>query len=167
MGRATQQVGVMASPAGNDIVQIFEYDELERKAKEYLPYTDLSNDGKLRESAITELQTFYLTNLDGADDIYPFAEKEYDYSPLSKVKQQSAPGDTWHKSKEHLIEYSYITNDVEIDKWIVDINGDCIKNATSHTVNSLYKTGTKDENDIWNYEYKEAWFTFFTFFYEL
>ncbi|MCB2196754.1 MAG: hypothetical protein KQH79_12905 [Bacteroidetes bacterium] len=153
LGRVVQEIGVSASPAGNDVVQIFEYDELGRKAKEYLPYTTATGNGTFREIAKSELNNFYLIN-DEANDLYPYAEKIFDCSPLSRLKQQGAPGEAWQINQGHNLEFELTTNSAAIKKWSVDAEGNCIRDG-DHAINTLYKSSTKDENGIWSYEYKD------------
>jgi hypothetical protein len=60
LGRPLQTVTWQASPAGRDIVQVFEYDALGREAKKYLPYAEqTSGDGSYKPTGIATQGSFY------------------------------------------------------------------------------------------------------------
>lgn len=97
LGRPIQTVNAEAGGDGQDIISILEYDIYGRQTKEYLPYA-LIHTG-------TIAAPFYNNSIDGQKLFYnkpeyentlkPYSEKRYDNSPLNKVLEQSAPGNSW------------------------------------------------------------------------
>ena len=156
LGRQIQTVAKKASPIKNDIVQHIEYDEFGRQVKEYLPYSVSSENGVFREEAYLELKSYHLVYPDIANDVYPYAEKMFDDSPLNRVLEQGATGTAWQIEKDvngkstgngYTIRMNYLTNSPgEVIKWSVDNSGNCT-NDGFYTENTLFKNETKDEND--------------------
>jgi RHS repeat-associated protein len=100
LGRPIQSVIWQGSPTKTDIVQPFIYDNLGRNPLNYLAYTGGTN-GWYKTDALPQLNTFYLPGntsafTDGrATTAKPFAETRFEASPLNRVLEQGAPGESW------------------------------------------------------------------------
>lgn len=146
---------------GKDIITHVAYDGFGRQDKEYLPYAASSNGGHFRTGALSEVESYYVSNF--PDDISastpnPFSQKELEASPLGRVLKQAAPGEDWELGSGHEIEFGYHTNSssTEVRKYKVDITESTNNNIKVYApalvddgyygVNTLYKTVTKDEN---------------------
>lgn len=168
LGRPIQKVAYQQSSSGKDIISHIEYDQMGRKAIDYLPYVRSNASRVLDGSALSNNLQFYANNyitLTGNDyfstTLYPFAEKKYDNSPLNRVVLQSAPGEKWAVGSNHEIQFNYHlnqtsdqvkyfkTNEMNIisqsDGIFTAYNVSLIDNGFFDT-NQLYKTTTKDEN---------------------
>jgi YD repeat-containing protein len=92
LGRAIQNIGVKQSPSGKDVIQHFEYDQLGRKSKEFIPFTLPSNGNYIANASL-------LQNLVGG--AYSYSENIFDGSPLNRVIQKSSPGTAWKIGSGH------------------------------------------------------------------
>jgi len=110
LGRSNQSVGINQSATQNDIVTHFEYDQYGRMEKEYLAYSEGTGAlGSFRTSAQTETGSYY--NVPKYENTTnPYAEKEFDNSPLNRVMKQAAPGAAWAMGADHEVEMDYQTN---------------------------------------------------------
>lgn len=168
LGRPIQKVAYQQSSSGKDIISHIEYDQMGRKAIDYLPYVRSNASRILDGSALTNNLQFYADNnisLTGNDyfstTLYPFAEKKYDSSPLNRVMIQSAPGEKWAMGSNHEIKFNYQLNQTsdqvkyfktsemniisQSDGLFTAYNISLIDNGF-FAPNQLYKTTTKDEN---------------------
>jgi RHS repeat-associated protein len=121
LGRPRQSVGIGQSPQGDDIVSPIAYDQYGRAKREWLPYVGDSQSlrGAFKPSALSGVQTYYHTNY-GTDfpntevgNTNPYAEKDYEPSPLNRVLKQAAPGTDWalgSDQTDHAIEFDYGIN---------------------------------------------------------
>ena len=113
LGRTVQSTYQQGSPLGKDMIQHFEYDQQGRRSKMFLPYVGTTTDGSLHTSAVTEQAAFFNnTSDDIADSNSPFAETDFDDSPLNRVLKTGAPGDDWQLSSGNNPELKSLTNDV-------------------------------------------------------
>ncbi|SUJ02301.1 Cell wall-associated polypeptide CWBP200 [Sphingobacterium spiritivorum] len=151
LGRPLQSVQVMASPTHKDIVQHVEYDGFGRESKKYLPYaTSGSMDGSYKPTAGVDVMNFY-SPTSGWDAAirktgYPYAETQFENSPLNRVQAQGSPGESWQLSSGHTVRTDYgtnETNDVKLWQLNASENG---ATATYYQPGKLYKTTIKDEN---------------------
>ncbi len=163
LGRPNQTVALRAGGKGEDLITKIEYDAFGRQTKEYLPFSESSNTGtKFRENI--DLNGFY-KNSYAADfantleeEINPYSEMHYEYSPLNRVQEQSAPGDSWKLEKsldtDHTIKFDYQTNIAnEVRFFEVTFSGNPLNTESPSLTETgyyglaeLYKTITKDEN---------------------
>ncbi len=159
LGRHIQTVQARITPNGYDMVQPVCYDSIGRQAKTYLPYVSNRTDAYIDESWLTN-QADYYDNVDPAPNIaisdYPFAEVEFDNSPLNRVMKQGAPGAAWQLD-QHPVEFAYQTNNYNDSIIIWEYNS-----STAHaSKNGYYATGTlyivetTDENGNVTKEYKD------------
>ena len=106
LGRPLQEVMVDAAPnCQGDLIQYHQYDALGREAVVDLPYVDNgSSAGSFRDDGsgglpITSQRSFYSTAnfpaIPTADLNVPFAETEFEASPLNRALEQGAPGEDW------------------------------------------------------------------------
>ncbi|AFD06653.1 RHS repeat-associated core domain protein [Solitalea canadensis DSM 3403] len=168
LGRPLQTVQTKGSPLLNDIVQPFEYDAFGREAKKYLPYVDATGNGSYKNIVPgTTVGSFYAApnpstlaaNI--ARTGYPFAETQFEASPLNRVKQQGAAGEAWQllntsiTESGHTIKTEYGTNAAnEVKLWTVKTDGTGAT-ATFYEPNQFYKTTLTDENGNKTIEYKD------------
>ncbi|KIO77238.1 hypothetical protein TH53_10330 [Pedobacter lusitanus] len=147
LGRPLQTVLVQGSPGFADVVQPVIYDAFGRESIKYLPYAVTSNGGTYRKDAIKGQSTFYNGNQTGlTNTAFPFSQTSYEFSPLNRVTEMSAPGASWNLASGHTQKIEYgtnIANDVKL--WTISGNG---AKSTYYDAGKLYKTTTKDENWI-------------------
>ncbi|AFD06646.1 RHS repeat-associated core domain protein [Solitalea canadensis DSM 3403] len=166
LGRPLQTVQTKGSPLFNDIVQPFEYDAFGREAKKYLPYVGGTN-GSYKTDALTAgagVGNFYsLTGQNYPSTGCPFAETQFEASPLNRVEQQGAAGEAWQllnaaiTESGHTIKTEYGTNVAnEVKLWALKADGTgATATATFYEPNQLYKTTLTDENGNKTIEYKD------------
>ena len=160
LGRPIQSVQVGASPNGKDLIQHIAYDDLGRESKKFLPYVSNYAGGFYRDNAAAEQEAFYASSTvpeNIADDNNPWADIVFEESPLNRVLEQGAPGTAWQTNRsdaDHAVHFAYQTNAFEVKLFEVDLSNNLLVNGI-YTSATLYKTGTRDENEIWSYEYKD------------
>lgn len=162
LGRPVQSIIVQSSPLGKDIVSPQEYDGYGREAKKFLPYVDNgSNFGSLKPSMYADQSNFYSpTNSQTVNipkDKRPFSQSYFEASPLSRVLEQGAPGETWQPGAGHTVTgISSLNTALEgVIKWNIDnTTGECL-NAGNYSDGDLYKMVTGDENGNKTIEYKD------------
>ena len=156
LGRPIQTVvraGGGRSSRDEDLVQPVAYDAYGRQVKEYLPYAANTATGAYRPNALVEQYRFYTST--GPSDIaksdYPYAERQYEASPLNRVLEQAAPGENWRIGSGHEVEMQYLVNtESEVRQWTASNNLSVAAlsgGTTYYGVGELYKTVTVDEND--------------------
>ncbi|MBC9795835.1 DUF6443 domain-containing protein [Sinomicrobium weinanense] len=171
LGRPKQEVSVRQSPRMQDVVHHIGYDGFGRKDKEYLPFVlgRKGNYGTFRNGNIADstggyYQSHYAPDFLGMDisEVNAYSQKEFEASPLNRVKKQAAPGKAWKLSSGHEIEFDYGTNTAtEVRRYEVDLtvfeSNTAITYIPSLVLNTdidngdykagkLYKTITYDEN---------------------
>lgn len=145
LGRPLQTVVVQGSPGFADVVQPFVYDVFGRESIKYLPYATASTGGTYRTDAVSKLGVFYNTAQPGlAITAFPFSQTVFELSPLNRVVEQSAPGQSWQLTSGHTQKIVYGTNADEVKLWGINANGASV--AANYLAGKLYKTTTKDEN---------------------
>ncbi|MGJ1447708.1 DUF6443 domain-containing protein [Sphingobacterium spiritivorum] len=151
LGRPLQSIQVMASPTHKDIVQHVEYDGFGRESKKYLPYAASgSMDGSYKPTAGVDVMNYYNPTVGWDAAVkktgYPYAETQFENSPLNRVQAQGSPGESWQLSSGHTVRTDYgtnETNDVKLWQLNASENG---ATATYYQPGRLYKTTIKDEN---------------------
>lgn len=178
LGRRSQLVKIKASPLGNDIVQSSSYDQYGREDKAYLPYVTMVSDGSYKTDALTSGQgvfSFYNptgSGTSGAQQLNgvvviptPYAQTIFETSPLSRVKEQGAPGSAWQPASSRTttgrtIVSDYMTNNNtawgsdnttsrQVLNYSTTINTDFSQTLTYNSTyadNQLAVTIVKDEN---------------------
>ncbi len=158
LGRPVQQVGWQQSPGKTDHVAPITYDALGRQERQYLPYVS-GNDGYYRTGAAAAAETYYNdannSNLGIAIDTKPYAETDFEPSPLNRVAIQGAPGAAWQPDQGHGMKYAYRSNlGPEVKRWRINNNGYPYHDG-NHSANRLYVTQTTDEDDQVTREYTD------------
>lgn len=165
LGRPMQKIEHRQSTSGKDIITPIVYDGYGRESIEYLPYRSNTNDLLFDTNAVTNANQFYSSPSLGTTlnpffeaTTNAFSEKEYDDSPLNRVVNQTAPGNTWAKGNQHTIKTVYdgnsTTDEIHLYKANASWNASLgiyeigLVNNTDYENNQLYKTITKDENWI-------------------
>ncbi len=161
LGRPWQNVAVEASPQKGHIVQPFVYDQLGRQTKQYLPYvTDDCSVFQINPVGINEADyvnspqyQFYQTAEKVAHDVAPFSQAILEYSPLTRVLKQGAPGATWQPVEgsitDHVVRSDYGTNTMDDEVLSFEMVGNT---ASFSGVNGQYEPGmlsklsTRDED---------------------
>ena len=168
LGRPVQQRAHQQSNTGKDIVTAIEYDHFGRQAREYLPYASGQASLAYSDNAAAETFFFYADgdfsstgNPDFETTLYPYSEKLFESSPLSRVLQQSAPGDAWALPSQagiadHTVKFEYLANLAKDD--VKNFRATATWNASQeifdvsisyigiYAPGKLYKTVTRDEN---------------------
>ncbi|MFD2566828.1 DUF6443 domain-containing protein [Pseudotenacibaculum haliotis] len=152
-----------------DIVTHFEYDNLGRQTKEFLPYASAFSDGRINTGAGLATQSYYQNNyaddfsgVTNTADINSYSDKVLESSPLGRIFEQTAPGKDWKKgstisgknySDGHTIRFEYETNTTSEVKFF-DVSLSFSNNTYTPSISQngfysageLTKTITKDEN---------------------
>ena len=154
---------VTAKEAIKDIVTHYEYDNLGRQTKEYLPFTSGNNNLSIRTGDVAlTTQSYYgqkytedFAGVSLPSDINAYSEKAFENSPLNRVLQQAAPGEDWKLGNGHEIAFDYQTNTatdaVKLFRVTTNFTNGIYEpsltgGTTSYSTGTLYKTITKDEN---------------------
>ncbi|RQO65409.1 hypothetical protein DBR40_23950, partial [Pedobacter sp. KBW01] len=148
LGRPLQTVQVQGSPGFKDIVQPVAYDAFGREQFKYQPYAaQTGTTGNYRAGALADQLAFYNGPTAGVKaNAYPFAEIQFEASPLNRVLQQGAPGEAWQISAGHTLKTDYGTNVLdEVKLWTIN-GADNGATAGVYLPGKLYKTIVKDEN---------------------
>lgn len=173
LGRPLQTVEVQGSPLGKDVVTPVSYDAYGRETTKYLPYvTAGGTDGSYKVNAIGDQKSFYATPPSGVSpDNSPYAVSNLEQSPLSRLLEQGAPGDSWQlagttglaATPGHTLKMAYTSNNTTalsdtantmlVAFYQVAINSGqspmLIRGtgtAANYAAGQLYVTITRDEN---------------------
>ena len=154
LGRPIQTVVRGGSgSAAQDLVQPVAYDAYGRPAKQHLPYAAPGASGAYRPDALFDQYTYYTTAPSNvARSGYPYAEMQYEPSPLNRVQQQAAPGEAWRLGSGREVTVDYLTNSgTEVRRWRA---GSTLSADGTYGANELYKTVTTDEDDHTTTEFR-------------
>ncbi|MDZ7743560.1 MAG: DUF6443 domain-containing protein [Bacteroidota bacterium] len=146
VNRPIRTVNKEASRHSRDFVSVAEYDEFSRQAKEYLPFSTNENNGNYKNNALIKQADFYETAQKVAHSSYPYANTEYESSPLQRILKQGFAGYDWQTSSNgHPLSFSYRFNYAnEVRKW--DENQGDFSSNSFYPANSLSVTIQNDEN---------------------
>lgn len=163
LGRPIQQIAHKQSHGGKDVITHIEYDIFGRQEKEFLPFIRETPSLQFDGSASTNVLQFYSSNnvsLTGNPNFettgFPYSEKEFELSPMSRVLRQSSPGDVWQMGQGKEIKMDYQTN--SNSDQIIAFKASTQWSQTSqlytislvqdgfYGVGQLYKIIVKDEN---------------------
>ena len=107
LGRLMQKTKVQGSPSKTDIVEPIVYDVYERPFREYQPFVAGSNGFykvnpiKANGQYINDALNFYNVSTDNiADDTIPYAENQYEASPLNREYKRYGAGADWKQKKK-------------------------------------------------------------------
>jgi len=163
LGRPMQNLLIRASSSGNDIITPITYDMLGREDKNYLPYSSSGVPGSYRQNALTEQGAFYNMPSSSIPIIpNPYSQIIFEASPLNRVLEIGAAGQSWAIGNGHTIQNQYeFNNEGEIRIWGITVINNQNTGASSlgfYGAGQLYKNITKDEHqsDIIEYKDKEG-----------
>lgn len=152
LGRPKQNIAILSSPDGKDIVQPIVYDEFDREKYQLLPYRSGTSGGKIQSTPnmndySSSAHYLFYTNSDNGvvNDAYPYSETIFDGSPLNRVVEQGSPGAVWQPGSGHTHRISYESN-WAYEVILFSVNNDALENQGYYQTNQLYKTVSKDEN---------------------
>jgi RHS repeat-associated protein len=163
LGRPVQTVIRQESPLRRDIIQPIEYDAYGRQVNDYLPYTaEPTKAGDYRPDALLEQYRFYTQPTPFNNAIpktdYPYSEKAFEASPLNRVLQQAAPGESWQLNSGHAVAFTERTNTTADSVWIWTVAPAL---GTALTASGLYEPGqlwvnqVTDEHEARTLEFKD------------
>lgn len=135
-----------ASPTGKDLVKSYAYDLAGRQTKTYLAFSLEPAKSTFISDPVEKLMLFYEKPPEQVTSTaYPFAEKEFDDSPLNRVIRQGSPGASWQLETSHTISILHSANETAIPKWTLDSGGNCILSG-NYPEGSLWLKQKTDEN---------------------
>jgi RHS repeat-associated protein len=155
LGRPIQTIqreGSPESPAKKDLVSVYEYDEVGRQARSYLPISNAQTSGYFIPS-ITGTGSYggsihwnFYNGTDNkvADDNKPYAQTLFESSPLGRVTQQGSMGASWQPGTGASKTISYASN-VAGDVLLWDISGSLPTSSTTWPANLLSQYTVTDE----------------------
>jgi hypothetical protein len=151
------------SPLKHDVIQPTAYDAFGRQVKDYLPYTsEPTAAGDYRPNALLEQYQFYTqpspfnTSLPKTD--YPYSEKAFEASPLNRVLQQAAPGESWQLHSSHAVAFDERTNTAADSVWIWTVEpglGTSLSASGRYAPGQLWVHQVTDEHGAWTLEFKD------------
>lgn len=157
LGRPVQTVSKAVTPLGKDMVAPVVYDQYGRETLKYLPYASPGVDGSYKSTALTEQQNFYSDNnsnspIKGQGETYYYGQTDYEASPLNRVQEVFAAGNSWVGSRltssNKSVKYQYLTNTAAdgVRIWtIAEAAGSRPVSTAAYGAGKLYKTITTDE----------------------
>ncbi|HLZ88276.1 MAG TPA: DUF6443 domain-containing protein, partial [Puia sp.] len=176
LGRPLQTVQRQASPGSSpvDLVTPVVYDPFGREVYKYLPYAASAGDpgdGSFKQDPINEQKNFYQNTYPGEQPAYTgeqvfYGQTNYEASPLNRVTQSMAPGNSWAGSGIG-VSMQYLVNSAadSVEIWTIGTdtlnyqNNDITTNIPSaggyYGAGQLYKTVTIDEQNHAVVEYKD------------
>ncbi len=111
-GRTIQNVTVRGSNSAQDLIQYSTWDAFNIQRRKYLSYARTQAPGIFDLNALGNQANFYSAT--GGDEIvatsYPYADTEYEASPLRRTLSSGSPGQAWQLGSGHEIVYSVGTN---------------------------------------------------------
>jgi len=154
LGRPKQIVNVRATPLGNDIATLIEYDGFGRQTKDYLPVPQsFSANGSIFTAPIANAPNIY-----GSEKIY--SEKVLEASPLDRVQQQIQVGNAWSNKP---VAFGYETNTAtEVKKfvttttWPNNATTSVLTQSGNYGAAQLYKNTVTDEDGNVTIEFKNG-----------
>ena len=111
LGRSVQTVAMKQSPLQNDMVSINEYDNYDREAIKYLPYTASTNDGNFKNTAQADQYNFNSTQFLGEQ--YYYGQINFEASPLNRVLTEMSPGVSWTGNNRGVSNQYLISNSTD------------------------------------------------------
>lgn len=151
IGRPVQQVIWQGDPepSRSDQISATAYDKRGRAAQAYLPYVS-GNNGYFKDNAENATVGYYQrsnnSSLGIVSDSKPFAATEFEASPLSRPKQQGAPGAAFQPDQGHAVTYAYASNEAnQVKFWRINGNDLPYQDGT-YPANRLYMTQSTDED---------------------
>ncbi|GGA82750.1 DUF6443 domain-containing protein [Puia dinghuensis] len=153
LGRSIQKVDKAASYSGGawvDLVQPIVYDAAGRTTQKYLPYPTADNPGKYKSANVFTEQASFVTGKFGEPSGAPtYAQIQYDNSPLNRVMEMFASGQSWGGSGVgQSMAYDFNTAAENVRIWQLGYSASTIPTTTgSYATGSLYKSIATDEKN--------------------
>lgn len=115
LGRPLQTVAKGISASGKDVVSPVVYDAFGREQFKYLPYVPKNgvnvSDGKFKTDPFNEQNAFYqdavLSPSSAGESIF-YSQNEFESSPLNRVTNTYAPGNSWAKQEVIMVSHNNI-----------------------------------------------------------
>src|SRR5580692_3413196 len=166
LGRPLQTVNRQITPGSspNDIVTPVVYDAFGREVNKYLPYAQTSgnnNDGSFKLTPFNDQQSFYQNTYPTEQPAYTgeqvyYGQTNYEPSPLNRVLQTMAPGNSWAGSGNGVsLQYQTNSSTDSVTIWNIsndsltytnnDITTNIPQTAGYYPAGQLYKNVTIDE----------------------
>ena len=162
LGRPMQQVQREASPNLRDIVTPIVYDSYGRPYRDALPFESAQSTGAFQDWQYNKLVDFYATPPPAVQaNAYPYSQRDYEPSPLSRVVEQSAPGTDWRLTKHggsHATQFAFGANAAG-DVLLITLGREpeTIRlHQSGYPANTLRKTTVTDEEGHQTREYTNA-----------
>ncbi len=156
LGRPMQKTGIQATPQTQNLVTPITYDALGRPVRTYLPYA-VSGTGLYQTNALNQQSNFYQANGDRiANDTAPWANTEYETSPLDRVAKQGAPGAAWQPATatDHSVKLAERANTAtEVRR--IDYAGGVCSSPGFYDAGTLQAKETRDEQDLLTVQYTD------------
>jgi RHS repeat-associated protein len=150
LGRPIETVMKAYTPSGKDLVSTIVYDGAGREWQQWLPAPSANSDGSFVdvESFKNTQKSFY------NNDLKPYAQTNYEASPLNRVTGVLGAGELWHNAqKKDSIIYSTNTS-TEVRYFFVN-NANQLEMSGFYGASTLYKTTTMDADGVTSTEYKD------------
>jgi len=156
MGREKQAISVKSGGTQEDIVTHFEYDNLGRKTKSYLPYAGTTQNSNFFTALPGSLQAFY-NSAKYEFTPNPYEEIRLEESNLNRPQEKGFAGTDWeviaNSDNDHTVKTNYEVNELnEVRNYGIDFPSDDYPERHNLASNGFYlpgllqKTITKDEN---------------------
>jgi RHS repeat-associated protein len=157
LGKNNLVVNRQASPDRKDILQPHEYDNLGRVKNSYLPIVANQSNGFFVNDIISSgggysnslHSNFYNSTIPGlneniARDSHPFAQDEYEASPMSRIVKQGSFGSFWQIGGENK-KISYGTNSsITIRRWTINETTGLPEAVTAWPAGSLVRQASDE-----------------------
>jgi RHS repeat-associated protein len=130
LGRSLQSIESQASPTGNDLIQGYEYDQLQRQKTSYLPLQQNQTNGLLinnlfgngNYSGSTHYDVYHNGIAGVQSDDKAYSAVSYESSPLSRVISQGSVGENFQPGQND-VDIAYGTNSVnDVRIWTISSN---------------------------------------------
>ncbi|MGV3502984.1 MAG: DUF6443 domain-containing protein [Adhaeribacter sp.] len=163
LGRPVQTVARQESPGKRDLVQPLAYDNFGRQAKDLLPYTgEPTKAGDYRPDALLKQYRFYTQgnsfNKGLPQTDYPYAEKVFEASPLNRVLQQGAAGESWRLGSGHTLAYVERSNTLADSVWIWSAGAELdssLRAVALYAPGQLWVNQASDEHGAQTLEFRD------------
>ncbi|HET8735125.1 MAG TPA: DUF6443 domain-containing protein [Pricia sp.] len=165
LGRPEQTIASKAGGQGQDIVTPIVYDAMGRQAKTYLPYANETQTTSTLEyrdpsALLNNITAYYMGKHLTEFDLTapnPYSEQVFENSPLNRVLEQGAPGESWMvdplSDSDHTVKFEYSSNVfLEVARFEVGFPDPSNTEVTElvregyYDPDQLYKNIVKDEN---------------------
>lgn len=162
LGRPLETVTKQISPAGKDLATVHVYDVYGREQNAYLPFVsniaqtgDTTNNGNFKLDPFLQQNAFSQVQYPG--ETYFYSQTNYEASPLNRVLNTFAAGNSWIGSGRS-VATQYLINSAadSVQIWnIAATPGSIPVSAGIYPTGQLYKTVTTDEQNHQTVEYKD------------